>query len=162
ASRLPAIFTAAHGWSEHLRSASDPAPPMMQLIDRVELKPDGLRVSVTVPLPSGGEGSAAPATVLVLTRFIPIHIRRRGLEMRLVVDDTAPAARVDRTLLKTVARGYRWADDLLAGRVQSVGEIARRERVSDRYVWRLIRLGFLTPTLVEAIVDGRQPADLTA
>jgi site-specific DNA recombinase len=59
--------------------------------------------------------------------------------------------------------GYvRWADDLLSGRAQSVDEIARRERVTARYVWRLLRLGFLAPPIVEAIVAGRQPADLTA
>ena len=76
--------------------------------------------------------------------------------------DTAAPSRVDRALLKTVARAYRWADDLLSGRAQSVGEIARREGVSDRYVWRLTRVGFLAPTIVEAIVEGRQPEDLTA
>jgi hypothetical protein len=54
-----------------------------------------------------------------------------------------------------VARAYRWADDLLAGGAQSVGEIARREGVSDRYVWRLMRVGFLAPSLVEAVVEDR-------
>jgi len=68
-------------------------------------------------------------------RFVPLRIRRRGIEMRLVVDDTAAPTRVDRPLLKTAARAYRWADDLLSGRAQSVGEIARRQGVSDRYVW---------------------------
>jgi hypothetical protein len=80
----------------------------------------------------------------------------------LATRDTAAPSRVDRALLKTVARAYRWADDLLSGRAQSVGEIARREGVSDRYVWRLTRVGFLAPTIVEAIVEGRQPEDLTA
>lgn len=45
---------------------------------------------------------------------------------------------------------------------KDVDEIARRERVSDRYVWRLIRVGFLAPSVVEAIIDGRQPAHLSA
>jgi hypothetical protein len=46
--------------------------------------------------------------------------------------------------LKTVAHTYRSADDLLSGRAHSVDEIARRERVTARYVWRLIWAGFLT------------------
>ena len=29
-------------------------------------------------------------------------------------------------------------------------------------MWRLVPLGFLAPTIVEAIVAGRQPEDLTA
>jgi DNA invertase Pin-like site-specific DNA recombinase len=162
ASRLSAIFTAAQGWSDRLRVAADAAPVLAQLTDRVDLRPDGLRLLLTMPLASGGEGTAAASNGLVLMRCVPLRIRRRGLEMRLVLDDSAPPSRVDQTLLKTVARAYRWADDLLSGRAQSVGEIARRERVSDRYVWRLMRVGFLAPTIVEAIVDGRQPEELTA
>jgi hypothetical protein len=54
------------------------------------------------------------------------------------------------------------AEQLLAGRTQSVGEIARREQVRDRYVWRLMRVGFLAPSIVEAIVESRQPEDLTS
>jgi hypothetical protein len=160
ASRLPAIFTAAQGWSDRLRVVTDAAPVLAQLSDRVDLTPDGLRVSLAMPLPS--DDTCTTSQGLVLTGCVPLQIRRRGLEMRLVLDDAAPPSRVDQTLLKTVARAYRWADDLLSGRAPSVGDIARRERVSDRYVWRLIRVGFLAPTIVEAIVDGRQPEELTA
>jgi DNA invertase Pin-like site-specific DNA recombinase len=160
--RLPAIFTAAQGWSDRLRATTDAAAALEQLIDRVDLTPDGLRVSLTLPLPGGNEGTVGSSKGLELMRFVPLRLRRRGIEMRLVLDDTAAPLRVDRTLLKTVARAYRWADDLLSGRAQSVGEIARRDGVSDRYVWRLMRLGFLAPSIVEAIVEGRQPAELTA
>ncbi|MGD0949101.1 MAG: recombinase family protein [Candidatus Binatia bacterium] len=162
ASRLPGIFTVAQGWSDRLRLATEAAAALGQLTERVDLTPEGVRVALRVPLPSEQSGSAGRAQELVLMRFGALRLRRRGIEIRLVLDDTVPPGRVDRTLLKTVARAYRWADDLFAGRAQSVGEIARREGVSDRYVWRLIRVGFLSPTIVEAIVEGRQPAELTA
>ena len=55
-----------------------------------------------------------------------------------------------------------WADDLLAGRVASVAAIARRERVLPNYVRRLTRLAFLAPRIVESIVAGHQPPQLTA
>jgi site-specific DNA recombinase len=51
---------------------------------------------------------------------------------------------------------------LVAGEVQSISEIARREGITVRYVSRLIRLGFLAPEIVEAMVEGRQPAELSA
>ncbi len=89
-------------------------------------------------------------------------MRRRGVEMRLVAEGTPLPSRVDLALLKAVARAYRWTDDLLSGRVPSVDAIARREKVSNRYVHRLIRLGFLAPKIVGAIVDGRHPPTLTA
>ena len=91
-----------------------------------------------------------------------MQMKRRGVEMRMVLDGHAPPCYVDRALLKTVARAHRWVDDLLAGRVRSVGEIAKREQVSPGYVWRLMPLGFLAPKIVQAFVDGRHPPELTA
>jgi site-specific DNA recombinase len=50
----------------------------------------------------------------------------------------------------------------LAGRVESVAALARREKVLPNYVRRLTRLAFLSPRIVEAIVAGHQPPELTA
>ena len=71
-------------------------------------------------------------------------------------------ARADSALLKAVARARQWSEDLLAGRAQSVVEIAERDRVGSRYVRRLLRLAFLAPVIVEAIAAGDQPPELTA
>ena len=75
--------------------------------------------------------------------------------------DATPAARVDLPLLKATARAYLWSNDLLAGRAKSIGEIARREHLTSRHVRRVMRLAFLAPRIVEAIAEGRQPADLS-
>jgi site-specific DNA recombinase len=89
-----------------------------------------------------------------------MRMKRRGIEMRLIIDgDATPAARVDLPLLNATARAYRWSNDLLAGRTQSIGEIARREHLTGRHVRRVMRLVFLAPRIVEAIVEGYQPAD---
>lgn len=69
---------------------------------------------------------------------------------------------VDLTLLKAIARGGRWADDLLAGAVESAEELAKREGVLPNYVRRLTRLAFLAPKIVELITTGHQPPELTA
>jgi site-specific DNA recombinase len=83
--------------------------------------------------------------------------------MRLVIQgNRAPAALADLALIKVIARGRQWADELLAGRVESVAAIARREGVLPNYVRRLTRLAFLAPRIVEAIAAGHQPAELTA
>jgi hypothetical protein len=62
--------------------------------------------------------------------------------------------------LKAVARGRQWSEDLLAGRAQSVTEIAEGKRVGSRYVRRLMRLAFLAPEIVEAIAAGVTPSIL--
>jgi site-specific DNA recombinase len=90
-----------------------------------------------------------------------MQMKRRGVEMRMVLEGDATPVRVDLPMLKAVARTRRWSQDLLAGRVPSVSEIARREELDRRSVHRLLRLGFLSPRIVEAIAEGRQPPDLT-
>jgi site-specific DNA recombinase len=91
-----------------------------------------------------------------------MRMKRRGVEMRLIIDgDATPAARVDLPLLNATARAYRWSNDLLAGRARSIGDIARREHLTSRHVRRVMRLAFLAPKIVEAIAAGRQPADLS-
>jgi hypothetical protein len=51
--------------------------------------------------------------------------------------------------MKAIARGRQWYNDLLAGRVESVVAIVKREGVQPNYVRRLIRLAFLTPRLLK-------------
>jgi ParB-like chromosome segregation protein Spo0J len=82
--------------------------------------------------------------------------------MRLVIGGGAGSPKIDSTILKAVARARRWFDDLVSGQALSMVEIGEREGVGKRYVSRMIRLAFLAPTIVERIVEGRQPPELTA
>jgi hypothetical protein len=91
-----------------------------------------------------------------------MRMKRRGVEMRLIIDgDAAATARVDLPLLNATARAHRWSNDLLEGRARSIGEIAKREHLTSRHVRRVMRLAFLAPRIVEAIAEGRQPAHLS-
>ena len=44
---------------------------------------------------------------------------------------------------------------------EEMAYVARRERLDRRSVRRRLPLGFLSPRVVEAIVEGRQPRDLS-
>jgi hypothetical protein len=161
--RLPAIFSAAEGWSERLQSDVEAGPALSALVDRVDLTETGIRVSLKLPMPETTSRLAANANELIIGRFFPMTVRRRGVEMRLVIEgNRAPAARIDSALLKAVARARQWSEDSLAGQAQSVAEIAERGRVGSRYVRRLMRLAFLARKFVEAIAAGDQPPELTA
>src|SRR5206468_5026640 len=72
------------------------------------------------------------------------------------------SARLDPTLIKAIARGRAWFEELAAGRARSLRELAERDGITRRYVRRLVDLTFLSPELVEAILQGRQPVELTA
>jgi hypothetical protein len=165
--RLPGVFSAAEAWRKRLGSEVEAAAAMTALIQRIDLSDAGIRVSLKLPIPHSEPRPSANAAELVITRVFPMEIRRRGFEMRLIIGGIgAPTPRADLALLRAIARGYQWSDDLLTARVESVAVLAEREGVLSNYVRRLLRLGFLAPTIVEAIVEaivtGYQPPELTA
>ena len=88
-----------------------------------------------------------------------MRMKRRGIEMKLVINGTGPS-RVDQTLLKTFVRAHRWFNDLATEKVKNMAEIASREKIDKSHVSRVINLVFLAPDIVESIIAGQQPADL--
>ena len=48
-----------------------------------------------------------------------------------------------------------------SGTHATIAEIAAAEQINESYVGRVLRLTLLAPDTVEAIMDGRQPADVT-
>ncbi len=70
--------------------------------------------------------------------------------------------RCDPALIKALARGHAWFAELATGRARSLQELAKRDGISRRYIRRLVGLAFLSPRLVEAILKGQQPVELTA
>jgi site-specific DNA recombinase len=60
-------------------------------------------------------------------------------------------------LVSAIARGRRWLDDVISGRVTTVAQLCTRERCSVRQVNMTISLAFLAPNLVKAAVEGRLP-----
>jgi site-specific DNA recombinase len=95
---------------------------------------------------------------------VKAHLRRHGGEMRLVVPPDDPGhvtpAPVS-SLLKAIARGRQWYEWILNGEVSSKRAIANQLGLTERYVGRVLECAFLAPDIVEAILDGRQPTDLT-
>ena len=158
-SRIAPLLKSAAVWSARLQFEQDSA--LSSLIDRVDLGQDGMRLSIKLPLSNAGGGAPDGSSHLSIKRHVPMQIRRRGVELRLVISSGARAScKTDQSLLRAVARAHCWFDDLVSGR--SMVEIAKCNGVGKQYVSRLIRLAFLAPELVERIVAGRQPPELTA
>jgi site-specific DNA recombinase len=144
--QLPSLFSLAAAWMKRLQSGVEVGTALSTLVDRVDLIEAGIRVSLKLPISIKEEQHGANDTALSITRVFPMQIRRRGFEMRLVIQGSrAPAPLADLALIKAIAKGRSWADDLLTGRVASVAVIARREGVLPNYVRRLTRLAFLAP-----------------
>ena len=72
----------------------------------------------------------------------------------------APRPRVDNAMVKALARAFRWRKMLDTGVHATLEDLARAKGVNATYVSRVLRLTLLAPEIVEAILDGRQPAEL--
>ena len=101
-----------------------------------------------------------------VTVRVPISIRRRGGRKLVLAPNgaevtAAPVTRhIDNAMVKAIARAFRWRDMLESGEYATVRETANAEKINETYVGRVLRLTLLAPDIVEAVLSGRQPADL--
>jgi hypothetical protein len=101
-----------------------------------------------------------------LTVSVPMIFTKRGGRKLVITPDGAPSwapprRRVDNAMIKAIARAFRWRKLLETGACGTVEEIAAAEKINASYVSRVLRLTLLAPDIVEAILDGRQPAEMT-
>ena len=100
----------------------------------------------------------------MLTVRVPLAVRRRG-GRKLVLTPGGAAhggpAGADRTLVKALARAFRWRRMMETGKYNTVHEIAAAETINPSYVSRVLRLTLLAPEIVQAILDGQQLEGVT-
>jgi hypothetical protein len=101
-----------------------------------------------------------------ITIKVPLAIRQRGGVKQVIAptgaSDWAPhAQQVEGTLVKAIARGFRWRRLLEDGAYGTIAELAAAEKISPSYLSRVLRLTLLAPEIVRSILDGRQSPELT-
>jgi site-specific DNA recombinase len=152
--------------AHRLRPESDGeiATAIARAIQRIDLRRDGFELTLDLKPLVADQLMVQDGAPLTIKRLVPLQLRRRGVELRIVMQGEAAADRskIDPLLLKAIVRGRRWFAELASHRAADTLEIAKRERLCDSYVRRLIPLAFLAPSIVEAICSGRQPTELTA
>lgn len=96
-----------------------------------------------------------PETV---TLHVPFRLVKRGGRKEMQLPEGAPQTRrTDNTLVKALARAFRWKRMLEAGEFASISELAASEGLAFTYMARLLRLTLLAPDIVDMIMAGRQP-----
>ena len=141
---------------------------LRQVIHRVEVGHGSLQITINPQAQEEGQSShkdahAEEAAEQPLVIEVPFHPPLRGTQGLM---GESPASgrdqgRSHRVLVKALVRGFFWRDQLVTGQVRSLKELAAQERVHREYVMRLLRLTFLAPDIIQAILQGTQPVDLT-
>ena len=97
-----------------------------------------------------------------VTIHVPFRlVKRGGRKAMLLPEGATQPRRTDNTLVKALARAFRWKRMLESGEFSTIAELAEREGIAAPYLTRTMRLSHLSPDLVEEILDGRQPRHLT-
>jgi site-specific DNA recombinase len=146
---------------------------LMTLISRVDIRPDCVEISVhrshLVELLGSDSidlvtqrGTPDNETMAVLTLTVPARLQRVGREMKMLVENADDQTEADPALLRIVARAHDIQERLMQKSGLTLHAIASQERVTPGYVSRLLRLSSLAPDIITAIVNGKNPPQLTA
>jgi hypothetical protein len=146
---------------------------LMALLSRVDIKPDRVEMRLhrqsLVDLLHGqstnhGTLRSDPhhKTEDILTLTVKARLQRIGREMRMLVENADHQISADPGLLRIIARAHDIHARLMQSTDLTVHAIASQEHVTPGYISRLLRLPSLAPDIVTAIVNGKNPPQLTA
>jgi site-specific DNA recombinase len=131
-------------------------------INRIDIQFRSARLGTLLDTAATPLPSATDEETQILS--VPIERRRSGREIKMLIDGSDPfaTAKPDARLIKLLIRARRFNTTLVDSDGVPFAVLAKREGVSPSYFTRLVRLSYLAPDITQAILDGRQPRDLTA
>jgi hypothetical protein len=135
-------------------SVSDRRGALIGGVSEISLRPSELIIGLHVHVLMGEARPTDMRGADVVRIPLSAAFERRAAEMKIVVPGREIAGTADPALLKAIARGHTWFEDLVTGGAATMMEIAARENMTDRYVASLIRLAFMPPRLVSACLAG--------
>lgn len=100
----------------------------------------------------------APAVFL----RVACELRRAGLEMRLLIEGSEPRRAADHRLKRLLAQAHHYRSLVLQGDGRSIGALAAEAGVGPSWFTRVLRLSFLAPDIVSAVLADRHPIGLNA
>ncbi|MAL80426.1 MAG: hypothetical protein CMN55_15180 [Sneathiella sp.] len=137
---------------------------LQALIHRVGLSADAITIDLSrkalAKLLTMEENIASNKHDDIIPLNLAITLQRKGVEAKLVIAGQSSGRRPDPDLCRLIAQARHWFDQLASGKAGSVKEIAEREKVFDTEITRVLPLAFLAPSIIEDILNGRQPETL--
>ena len=130
-------------------------PSRLRLVIRLE----GLRAALKDEQPLQQTKADRGDRLVTIER--PVSLKKRGLEMRLVIGNKQ-ARQPDKSLIELITRAHAYLHDLTTIPDISLNQIAQRHSVPASEVSRHLPLAFLSPELTKDILKGEQRHDITA
>jgi len=149
AGQLTALFDAAQLRLLELAHSSTRDDTVRSLIGSMAIGPGSMRITINMAaLGSDGE----------VPLDLPLPERRPFREAKLRIDTAAASDRIDRKLVSLIAEAMEVRELVLASPELSLNQLGKREGRCRTQLGKLFRLSWLSPRIIEAIIDGRQPA----
>ena len=139
--------------------ATKDTKPSLNLIERIELVLGQLNITLGAEKLGellGGNLEDMPEEYFTITASF--QLRKSGVETKLVFTDD-PGDR-DQTLIKNIAKANDWYQQIKGGKTLS--EIAKHSNTSNHSIQQMIELAFLAPSIVNDVLDGKQPTGFTS
>ncbi len=166
-STLQHVLHAASDMARRLmtgQSAQDPAG-LRKLIHRVDVNSSCIRIALSrhglCSLVGTGDRRAEGQDTIIPIE-LPVTFRRRGVEGKIILAAAKGSATPDQKLITLVARSHLWFARITKGELTSVRMVADEAGMDPGDVSRFLPFAFLAPDIVEAILVGKQPTELTA
>ncbi|MCH8863369.1 MAG: recombinase family protein, partial [Proteobacteria bacterium] len=150
-------------------TSSEKKAILQELVHRIDVGAEQVSVVVSadhllrlVQDPDRASGDVPTDQSELITIHLPVSFRRSAQGEKLIIAaGDAPAFNPDPRLIKAIALGHKWFREMRNGSAASLRQLAEHHGVDRSDTGRILRLAFLAPDIVEAILQGRQPRDLT-
>lgn len=137
-------------------------------VQRIEVQPhqliielDGARLR-SILIGTHTPDLSCQSETRIRTIILKHSLKKRGVEARLVLTGAhGNSPSLDPHLIRIVARARLWHEDLTSGRAGSINELARQQNEDRNEISRFLSLAWLAPDIIETILLGKQPVDLT-
>ncbi|MBZ0216107.1 MAG: recombinase family protein [Fimbriimonadaceae bacterium] len=159
ASKISTIVASAKTLADQISNADHIGRKALykKIVRSITLSDDEIAISLNTATVATSSDDFGP---IAITH--PLSIRRRGHEMKMIVGGKTPTkTNKDHGLIKLIANAYALRSKLEDGSLSSILEFANLHNMDHGDARRLLPLGYLAPDIVEAILSGHQPVDLT-
>jgi len=129
----------------------------------IAIRPAAIREIVSPDFdPNVAAETASDGCIIILS--IAARLKRVGMETKLLIEGAGGGSRrePDRSMLRLLVQANRYREMVFAAQGRTMSDLAREAGVGRPYFCRVMKLGFLAPDVVKAVLTNRHPPELTA